>query len=101
MAKPAARVAGRSGAKQRANGADGYTAYALAADGSRRALNAEAIVVDTGAGRFRIDLRAITPMMAGRLHVRVEGDDSLTLGPGDGNSTYLGVFRAREEDKTS
>jgi hypothetical protein len=83
-------------------GAKAYTAYALAADGSRRAVKAEAIVVDTGAGRFRIDLNAITPMMAGRLHVGVDGDGSLTLGPGDGNSAYLGVFRIHhDEDETS
>ena len=79
-----------------------YAAYALAADGSRRRLDAAAIIIDTGAGRFRVDLHAITPMMAGRLSVTIDGDGSLTLGPGSGNSAYLGVFRlAHGEEETS
>lgn len=72
-----------------------YTAYAISADGSRHVLNAYYIVVDVGLARMRIDLRPSSPMVPGKLHVTVEGEAILMVGPGDANSINLGVAPSR------
>jgi hypothetical protein len=72
-----------------------YTAYAIAADGSRHVLNARYIVVDIGLARVRMDLQPSSPVMSGKLHVTVEGEGILMVGPGDANSINLGVAPSR------
>jgi hypothetical protein len=80
-----------------------YSAYAVAADGSRCLLDARQIVVELGHSRFLIDLRPKTSMMVGKLRIAAEGDAYLLLGPGDASSICLSLkpFRTDEGERGS
>ena len=76
---------------RRAEDDEGYAVYAVGPDGYQRRVSATALVLDLGHARLRITLRPVTPLMSGRMLVRVEDDGRLVVGPGDANGAELGV----------
>jgi hypothetical protein len=68
-----------------------FEAYAVAADGSRRALDARSIVVDLGGAEVEIDLLHGRPVLARRLPIAARGEGVLVVGPGDASSICIAV----------
>ena len=67
-----------------------YSAFSVLADGSRRLLKANTIVIDLGERETEIDLRVIVPR-PGQVAVATRSDDVLVVGPGSGGIVEIGV----------
>jgi hypothetical protein len=72
----------------RTGGAASYAAYAVAADGSRRPLDAHSLIVDLGGTEVEIDLNSDLPH---QLNVSAAGDGLLVVSHGDAGSVHLSV----------
>jgi hypothetical protein len=66
-------------------------AYAVAADGSRRPIDAEAIVLNLGVGEIVIGLTVDSAFLEQRVRLHTPNDRVLVVGPGDARSIYLGL----------
>jgi hypothetical protein len=72
-----------------------HSVFIVGANGRKRRVSGSHILVDLDGYRLKIDLICALPSMRSRLHVGVDGDGTLIIGPGDAGSGYVGVEPSR------